>query len=76
MKIEITDKDLIKRLNPDGKYTDEYVQSLINIKRELNIRNNKPADTNIDKIDLGIEYSSIITERKYNKEWIEKQVKK
>jgi hypothetical protein len=68
--------DLVKRLNKNNKYTNEYVLSVINHKRMENMRMGKNPDDGIEKIDLNIEYASVRADTKYNKEWIEKQVKK
>jgi hypothetical protein len=78
MKTEIRteDKELIKKLNKDGKYTEEYIQSRINIKRFENLRNNKQANEDIENIDLSIEHASKDYENKYSRNWIEKQIKK
>lgn len=68
--------DLVKRLNKNNKYTNEYVLAVINHKRMENMRMGKNPDDDIEKIDLSIEYASVKSERKYSTEYMERMSKK
>lgn len=68
--------ELVKRLNKDGKYTNEYVLAMINAKRDENLRFGKPIDDGIEHISLEVEYASVRADRKFSTEYMERMSKK
>lgn len=73
--MEIQDKELINKLNPERKFKDSYIQSLINKKRQDNIRNNKDINDDIENIDVSIEYANKDLANRYDIKWIQKQLR-
>lgn len=76
--MENYENDLIKRLDPSGKYTLEYVRMRIQEKQMQNRKADRNENDNLENIDLNIEYASnarFNNIKRFSDKWIEEQAK-